>query len=143
MAEFEYGPVELHLIGFEGDRPAPGVIAAITDLIDSGLVRLLDFIIVSKSEDGEVTAIEIDDDTDRYGFGGVELAEIGIAGTEDIEELAAMIPAGSSAAVVAYEMAWAKRLAQTFAASGSVLLHSERIPAPVVNALLEAAQEEE
>lgn len=143
MAAFEYGPVELHLIGFEGDRPDPQVIAAIADLIEEGTVRLLDFIIVSKAEDGSITAIEIEDDTDRYGFGDIELAELGIAGDEDIEELAELIPPGASAAIIAYEMIWAKRLAEKFAASGSVMLRSERIPAPIVNALVEAAQEEE
>lgn len=143
MATFEYGPVELHLIGFDGDRPDPRIISAIVELIDEGIVRLLDFIIVSKSADGEITATEIEDETDRYGFGGVELAEVGIAGDEDIEELAEMIPPGASAAIVAFELVWAKRLAENFAASGSVMLRSERIPAPIVNALVEAAQEEE
>lgn len=143
MAEFQYGPVELHLVGFEGDRPDPGVIAAIVELIEADIVRLLDFVIVSKAEDGTVTAIEIEDETDRYGFGSFELAEIGIAGEEDIEELAELIPPGASAAIVAYELVWAKRLAESFAASGGVMLRSERIPAPIVNALVEAAQEEE
>ncbi|SDG62487.1 DUF6325 family protein [Microbacterium pygmaeum] len=143
MAEFQYGPVELHLVGFEGDRPDPGVIAAIVELIEADIVRLLDFVIVSKAEDGTVTALEIEDETDRYGFGSVELAEIGITGEEDIEELAELIPPGASAAIVAYELVWAKRLAESFAASGGSMLRSERIPAPIVNALVEAAQEEE
>ena len=143
MALFEYGPVELHLVGFEGDRPDPGVIAAIVELIEAGAVRLLDFIIVSKSEDGEVTAVEIEDDSERYGFGTVELAELGIAGDEDIDELAELIPPGASAAIVAYELVWAKRLAESLALSGGVVLRSERIPAAVVNALVEAAQEEQ
>lgn len=142
MVAFEYGPVELHLVGFEGDRPDPAVVAAIEELIEDGAVRLLDFIIVSKSEDGDITAIEIEEDDDRFGFGELVLAELGIAGDEDIEELAEMIPPGSSAAVIAYELVWAKQLAESFAASGSVMLRSERIPAPIVNQLVELAQEE-
>ncbi len=129
MAEFEYGPVELHLIGFEGDRPDPSVIEAIVDLIQAGIVRLLDFTIVSKSEDGEVTVTEIEDETEEYGFGGVELAEL--------------IPPGSSAALVALELLWARRLAERFAASGSVILRSERIPAPIVNEVLALAAEQD
>lgn len=140
MTTFEYGPVELHLVGFEGDRPDPAVIDAIVELIDDGVVRLLDFIIVSKSESGEVTVTEIEDETEAYGFGGVELAEIGIAGDDDIAELAELIPAGASAALVAFELTWARRLAERFAASGSVILRSDRIPAPAVNELLALAQ---
>ncbi len=141
MTEFAFGPVELYLVGFEGDRPAPGVLSALFDLVDGGLVRLLDFVIVSKSSDGDVTVVEIEEDDD-YGFGDVELHATGIAGDEDIEELAALIPPGGSAALVALELAYARTLAERLADSGGVVLHSERIPAPIVNAVLAAAEEE-
>lgn len=136
MAEFTYGPVELHLVAFEGNRPDPAVIdEAIVDLVDDGTIRLLDFTIVSKSEDGEISVVEIEDEDYE-----LDLAEIGITGDEDIEELAEALAPGSSAAIVAFELAWAKRLAEKLAASGSVIIRSERIPAPIVNDLL--AQEE-
>jgi len=143
MAAFEYGPVELHLVAFDGDRPDPVVIDAIVELVDEGIVRLLDFIVVTKSVDGDVTAVELEDDAERFGLGDTELGEIGIAGEEDIAELAEAIPAGTSAAVVAFELAYAKRLASSLAAGGGFVIRSERIPAPVVNALVEAAQEED
>ena len=50
MTEFRYGPVELYLVGFDGDRPSPDTISALAELLEGGLVRLLDFVIVSKSE---------------------------------------------------------------------------------------------
>ena len=84
MTEFRYGPVELYLVGFDGDRPSPDTISALADLLEGGLVRLLDFVIVSKSESGDVEVIEIEDQTEEYGFGSIELAEIGITGEEDI-----------------------------------------------------------
>ena len=37
---------------------------------------------------------------------------------------------------------WAKRLASRFAQSGGIVLSAERIPATVVNAVLEEAEEE-
>jgi uncharacterized membrane protein len=141
MTEFAFGPVELYLVGFEGDRPSPGVMSALLDLMDGGLVRLLDFVIVSKSDAGEVTVIEVEGDED-YGFGDVELIATGITGDEDIDELAELIPPGGSAALVALEMAYARTLAERLADSGGVVLRSERIPAPIVNAVLEAAEKE-
>lgn len=141
MTEFAFGPVELYLVGFEGDRPAPGVMSALLDLMESGVVRLLDFVIVSKSDDGEVTVVEVEGDED-YGFGDVELHATGITGDEDIDELAELIPPGGSAALLALELAWARTLAERFANSGGVVLRSERIPAPIVNAVLEAAEQE-
>ena len=141
MAEFAFGPVELYLVGFEGDRPSPGVFSALVELVDSGIVRLLDFVIVAKSRDGEVTVTEIDDEAEEYGLGAVEFFASGIAGDEDIDEVAELVPPGASAALVALELVYARTLAERVAQSGGVVLRTERIPAPVVNAVLEAAEE--
>lgn len=142
MAHFRYGPVELFLVGFEGERPAPAVMQALSDKLETGAVHLIDFVIVSKSLDGEVTVTEIEDDTDRFGLGGVELDAVGITGSEDIDELAHLIEPGSSAALVAFELVYQRELASQLAASGAVVLSAERIPAPVVNALLDDLENE-
>lgn len=141
MTEFRYGPVELYLVGFDGDRPSPDTISALAELLEGGLVRLLDFVIVSKSESGDVEVIEIEDQTEEYGFGGIELAEIGITGEEDIAELVELVEPGSSAAIVALELLYARRLADRLAASGGVVLSAERIPDPIVNAIMDLAEQ--
>jgi len=141
MTEFTFGPVELYLVGFEGERPSPGVMEALLDLVGEGIVRLLDFVIVAKSDDGEITVTEIGAEAEEYGLVDVEIVAAGIAGDEDIDDLAGLIPAGTSAALVALELVYARKLAGKLAASGGVVLSSERIPAPVVNAVLEAAEE--
>ena len=141
MAEFKFGPVELYVVGFEGDRPSPGVIGALVDLVGQGIVRLLDFVIIAKSEDGAITVTEIEAEAEAYGFVDVEIVAAGIAGDEDIDEVAELIPPGASAALVALELVYARTLAEQVAQSGGVVLRSERIPAPVVNAVFEAAQE--
>jgi len=138
MAQFRYGPVELYLVGFDGDRPSPGVLDALTDVLDGGLVRLLDFVIVSRSEAGEVTVTEIEDETAQHRLSGVELTATGLVADEDVTEFAELIPPGTSAALVALELAFARTLADRLAASGGVVLRSERIPAPVVNAVADA-----
>lgn len=136
MADFEYGPVEMLLIGFEGARPGPAVVEAIADLIEGGLVRLLDLTFISRDELGEVTTIEIEDVSDEYGFGGVELEATGLAADEDIAEFAEQVPPGTSAALVVVELVWAKNLASKLAQSNGAVLAFERIPAPIVNAAL-------
>lgn len=142
MTKFRYGPVELHLVGFEGERPDPRTLAALTELLDSGLVRLLDFIILSKAEDGAITVVEVEEDHDGSGFDELEILSAGIVGEEDIEDFAAQIPAGSSAALIALELAFARTLAENLAAGGGVVLRSERVPAPIVNALLDLVEQE-
>ena len=142
MADFEYGPVDLYLVGFEGDGPDPGTLEAIGELIEGGEIRLLDFLVISRAEDGAVTVTEFEDVSDEYGFGTVELEAIGLVADEDAQELAQGIPPGTSGALLAVELLWAKRLASKFAASGGIVLQTERIPAPVVNAALAEAEGE-
>ncbi|MBM7832580.1 hypothetical protein JOE59_003285 [Agromyces cerinus] len=142
MAEFEYGPVELYLVGFEGDRPDPGTLEAIGELVEGGEIRLLDFLVISRELDGSVLITEFDQVSDEYGFGTVELEAIGLVAEEDAHELGQGIPPGTSGALLAIELVWAKRLASKFAQSGGIVLQTERIPAPVVNAALAEAEEE-
>ncbi|GAA1958587.1 DUF6325 family protein [Agromyces allii] len=135
MAEFEYGPVDLYLVGFTGESPDQGTMDALSELVEGGEIRILDFLLVSRSHDDEVTIVEFED------LGGeldidIEVLEAGLVGDEDVEELAALIPQGTSAALVAMELVWAKRLASKFAASGAEVIQAERIPAPIVNAVL-------
>lgn len=138
MATFEYGPVELYLVGFEGEAPSAGTLEALAELVESGLIRVLDFVVVSKAEDGDLTIIEIEDEDFP-----LDLHEVGIAAEEDIAELAVLVPPGSSAAIVAMELVYARRLASSLAASGAVVLSAERIPAHVVNEVLAIAAEQE
>ncbi len=141
MVEFRYGPVDLYLVGFDGDRPDPDVIAALVEQVDAGLVRVLDFVIISKSASGDVTVVEVEDEAEEHGLGGIELAALGLAGDEDVEELAELIEPGTSAALVALELLYARKLAGRLAGSGAEVLSAERIPAPIVNAILDAEDE--
>lgn len=139
MAEFRYGPVELFLLGLEDQRPDPAVIAELASLVQDDVLRVLDFVVISKSEEGDVEVVEISDDTE--GYEALDLVLSGITGEEDIQELAELVPPGGSAAVVALELVYARKLASVLAASGGLVLSSERIPAPVVNALVDAIEE--
>jgi uncharacterized membrane protein len=141
--EFDYGPVQFLLVGFDGDRPNAGVIDAIKDLLESDTIRLLDLLLIAHSDDGVITATEIEDLTDEYGFGSIELEASGVATDDDIQEFGASIPPGTSAAFAVIEYVWAKHLASKLAESGGFLIGSEFIPAPVVNAELAAVAAEE
>jgi hypothetical protein len=134
MADFEYGPVEIFLIGFDGERPGPDVVNAIVDVVASGAIRLLDLLFITKSfESGDVTVLEIDEVADEYGLPEFELLEIGIAGEEDVADLAEDLEPGTSAALLVVEHLWAREFAQALFNAGGAVLRTERIPAPVVN----------
>ncbi|MCK8466370.1 DUF6325 family protein [Microbacterium aurugineum] len=142
MNDFRFGPAEFYLVGFEGERPDPATFRALTDLIDSGVVRLLDFVVLSKSASGEVEIVELDDDDGDLGLDDFQPIAAGLAGEEDVEALAAALDPGQSAAVVVLELTFARALAQSLAAAGGQVLRSERVPAPVVNAMMDILDQE-
>jgi uncharacterized membrane protein len=134
----EFGPIEFVLAEFDREAPNAAVVEGIRDLVENGTIRLLDLVLVSRGVDGLVVATEIEDVSDEYGFGSIELEASGIAADEDIQELATAIPPGSSALLAVVELLWAKKLAAALAASDGFVVHTERVPAPVVNAALAA-----
>jgi hypothetical protein len=141
MPDFDYGPVEIYLIGFAGERPGPEVVGAIRDLVATETVNLLDLLFVTRSLDDELTVVEIEEVADAYGLNDLEVAEIGLAGSEDVDDLAEAVLPGTSAAVLVVEHVWAREFAQALARAGGVVLQSERIPAPVVNELVSATSD--
>jgi len=142
MAEFEYGPAEFMVAQFDTDRPSAGVVQAILDLVASGTVRLLDLVFVERHSDGSFDIIELEQIGDEIVLADVTLDASGIAGDEDVQEIAELLEPGSTGAVLVIEHLWAKTLASRFFESGGVVLHSERIPAPVLNAVAAEAYEE-
>jgi hypothetical protein len=136
---FTYGPAEAFVALFPGDLPDADLFGALTDLIAEGTVRLLDILLIGRAPDGTVQVREIDDVTPSGSFGPIELEARGLAGNEDVDQVADSLAPGSSAAIVVIEHLWAKRLADRFADSGSHLLWSARIPAPDLNDLAAAA----
>jgi len=142
MAEFEYGPVDIYLIAFPGSRLDDATREALAELMIGDEVRVLDMVIVARGEGDEVTVREFEEFRDEYGFTVVELEASGLLGDEDVDELGVAIPPGSSGALLALELVFAKRLASSFAASGGEVLQVERIPAQVVNDVLAVASQE-
>ena len=142
MNDFRFGPAEFYLVGFEGARPDPATFRALKDLVDSGVVRLLDFVVIAKSETGKVEIVELDDQDGSLGLDDFEPIAAGLAGEEDVESLAASLAPGRSAALVVLELTFARALAQNFAAAGGEVLRTERVPAPVVNAVMDILDQE-
>ena len=140
MTTFTYGPAEVFVAAYRGDLPDTAVLGALTDLIATETVRLLDLLLVSRSEDGTVRVREIDDVTPTgFPAGPIVLEARGLTANDDIDQVADSLEPGTSAAVVVVEQLWAKSLAERFAESGSHLLWSARVPAPELNELAAAA----
>jgi hypothetical protein len=126
-----HGPIDFVLIEFPGDRPTGGTAQALLDLVDAGLVRVYDLVIVRKDADGTVSGVAIDESLDGRlgGFTAFDGVQTGLLGDEDVREAAEAMQAGTIAALIVYENAWAVPFVAAAREAGGELVASARIPA--------------
>jgi hypothetical protein len=138
----QMGPIDYLVVEFPGNRMTGEGFPLLVDLVDRGLIRILDLTFIRKDADGSLTALEIGDLTgdgerDLTVFEG---ASSGLLGQDDLEEAAAALEPGSSAGVLIYENVWAAPFAAALRRGGAELVASGRIPVPAVLAALEAME---
>jgi uncharacterized membrane protein len=137
----EMGPVDYILVEWPGRQPNGEVAPHLVDLVDRGLIRILDLAFVAKDEDGTVAGIELADLGD--GAGELEVfegASSGLLSDDDLTEAAAALEPGTSAAVLVFENTWAAPFAAAVRRSGGQLVASGRIPVQAILAALDAAE---
>ncbi|MGZ5406084.1 MAG: DUF6325 family protein [Nocardioides sp.] len=138
----EMGPIDYLVVEFPGSRMTGEGLPLLVDLVDRGLIRILDLVFVKKEMDGAVTAIQI---ADLDGDGTLDLAVFegvssGLLDDEDLADAGGVLEPGSSAGVLVYENVWAAPFAAAVRRGGGQLVASGRIP---VQALLAAADSTE
>ena len=139
----QFDPIEYVIIEFPGNRFTGEIAPAIADLVDRGLIHILDLVFVRKDADGTVTAFEYDDLEEGAAFAAIEGEAGGLMTDEDIEELAATLADDSSALFIVWEDTWAGELGRAIRGAGGILRAGERIPADVVEAVLADIDDEE
>jgi hypothetical protein len=136
----EMGPIDYLLVEWRGRRPTGEVAPHLVDLVDRGLIRILDLAFMTKAEDGSVAALEIADLGDEVAeFSVFEGASSGLISEDDLTEAAEALEAGTSAGLLVFENLWAAPFATAVRKSGGQLVASGRIPVQAVVAALDAA----
>jgi uncharacterized membrane protein len=159
--DMTYGPMQLVVIGFGQSALPLDVVNQLRRLRDDGIVRLVDAVYVSKDEHGDLTEIKATDISEDeavllgmlsgalfgYGaageegmelgaeLGGMAAAESGEFGldSDDIDEIADLIPRGTGAAFLLLEHLWAIGLKESIRNSlGSVIAHGWITPETLV-----------
>jgi hypothetical protein len=138
----QMGPIDYLVVEFPGSRFTGRAFPMLVDLVERGLIRILDLVFISKGTDGSVAGLEVadldgDGDLDLSVFEG---ASSGLLGTDDIQEAGQVLEPGSSAAILVYENVWAAPLAREIRLSGGQLVASGRIPVQAVLAALDAIE---
>jgi uncharacterized protein DUF6325 len=145
MAARDIGPIDYLAVEFPEARMRGEGLAALLDLVDRGIIRLLDARAVVREADGTFTAAAI---ADLDGDGTLDLAvfegvESGLIDDEDLRQAADLIEPGKVVALLMYENTWAIPFVSAMRRVGAELIASGRIPADEVIAALDALEAEE
>jgi hypothetical protein len=138
----ELGPVDYLVVEFPGNRMTGEGLPMLVDLVDRGIIRILDLVFIRKDLDGSVRAFEI---ADFDGDGTLDLAVFegatsGLLGDDDVAEAGGVIEAGSSAGILLFENRWAAPFVGALRRGGAEVVASGRIPATDLLAALESAE---
>ncbi|MFD4142707.1 MULTISPECIES: DUF6325 family protein [unclassified Streptomyces] len=140
-AELEdMGPVDYLVVEFPGNRMTGEGFPLLVDLVDRGIIRILDLLFVRKDSDGSVAAVELRDLGDEVDLSVFEGASSGLLDQEDIDEAGKALEPGNSAGIIVYENVWAAPLAGALRRSGAQVVAGGRIPVEALLASLEAAE---
>jgi Family of unknown function (DUF6325) len=135
------GPIDYLVVEFPGNRMTGEGLPLLVDLVDRGIIRILDFIFIRKELDGSVSGVAITDlDSDgKLDLAVFEGSSSGLLGQDDVQEAGSVIEPGSSAGVLVYENVWAAPFAAAVRRGGGQLVASGRIHVQAALAALDAA----
>lgn len=136
----EPGPIDYLVVEFPGSHMTGEGMPLLADLVDRGIIRILDLAFFKKEEDGSLRGLALADVT---GDGQLDLtlfegASSGLVGQDDLEEAGALLKPGDSAAVILYENLWAAPLAAALRRAGGRMVASGRVPVQDIVEALDA-----
>lgn len=138
----QMGPIDYLVVEFPGSKMTGEGFPLLVDLVDKGIIRILDLAFVQMDEDGTVRGLEI---ADIDGDGKLDLAVFegassGLLDEEDIAEAGGVLQPGSAAGILVYENVWAAPFAAALRRGGGQLVASGRIPVQALLAAVDAAE---
>ncbi len=138
----EMGPIDYLVLEFPGAKLTGEGLPLLIDLVDRGVIRILDLVFVMKEHDGSLSGLSI---ADFDGDGQLDLAVFdgvssGLIGEDDISKAGAVLEAGSAAGILIYENSWAGPFASAMRRSGAQVVATGRIPTQEIVAALDALE---
>jgi hypothetical protein len=129
------GPLEYTVIGFEGNKNFDGSIAReIENVVNKGIINLVDVVFIGRADNGDAVVLELDNKDDpRYAaFAPLLQNRMGLFTQEDIEQVAATMPPGTSGLIVMFEHRWAVGLKEALQNAGGFLVARTVVPPEIV-----------
>jgi Family of unknown function (DUF6325) len=136
------GPIDYVVVEFPDGRLKGEALPLLVDLVDRGIIRILDLALAKKEPDGTVRGILIADldGDEQLDLAVFEGASSGLLDEDDIAAAGSALQPGSAAGILIYENVWAGPFAAALRRAGGHLVASGRLPAPDVLEALEAAE---
>jgi hypothetical protein len=137
------GPIDIVVIAYPADAPMTGeAVPIVLDLVDRGIISVLDVLFVTKEADGTFSGFEATD-LDPASVGDLvvfEGASSGLLGADDAATAADAIEPGTSAVMIMFENRWAAPFVAAVHRNGGVAVDFQRIPAQDLMDALDAAE---
>ncbi|TRW45489.1 DUF6325 family protein [Georgenia yuyongxinii] len=136
------GPIDYIVVEFPGNRMRGEAFPLLIELVERGIIRILDLVFVRKDTDGSIAALTLkdldgDDELDLQLFEG---ASSGLIGDEDVADIGNVLEPGSSGGVLIYENLWAAPFASAVRRAGGQLVASGRLPVQAILAALDEVE---
>jgi hypothetical protein len=125
-----HGPVDFVAIGFEGNQFKGEILAALVELVEKEIIRIIDLVIVLKDQNGFVAARELQQlDSEMIAvFDPLQVHVSGMITLEDIQLVGKELRNNTTAALMLFENIWAIKFKEAaLRANGTLLVHG-RIP---------------
>ena len=137
----EMGPIDYIVLEWPGRQPTGEAAPLIIDLVDRGIIRIIDIAFMRKLDDGSIDTLDLGAlNGDSAGFDAFEGASSGLLSQEDLEEAATALEPGTTAAILVWENRWAAPVAIALRRSGGQLVASGRIETQAILAALDALE---
>ena|SRR5688500_12968126 len=135
------GPISYLIVEFPGNKMTGEGFDVLIDLVDRGLVRILDLTFVTRDEDGSVRGLQLQEIDSAFDLTVFEGASSGMLDDSDFEDAASVITPGSSAGILIFENRWATSFVQALRRADAQLVAAGYIPQDAVLASLDATED--
>jgi hypothetical protein len=137
----EMGPIDYVVIEWPGKQPSGEAAPLLIDLVDRGIIRVLDLVFIRKDDDGGVAGVEFAEVAGQVPeLEVLDGASSGLIADDDVAAAGEALEPGTSAAVLVYENTWAGPFAAAVRRGGGQLVANGRIPVQGLLAALDAAE---
>ena len=128
------GPVEYLVLYFEGNQFRGEIIPALSELVDSGMIRIIDLGVIIKNDVGDVLLYESSELSAEIAdaLAQLEGEHDDLLSEEDLLMVAEELPNNTTAAAILFEHVWATRFAEAVRNANGEVLVNVRIPNQVV-----------